>query len=123
MTTMDAIDRARSYGVRMDESLCSDEIAELRESVNHHLVVSWDIPELAKVLRLRLIGCSREYPFWDISYCYGELKDGTRCRVELPEGRLSQNWKGHLIRMAKRDGVFAKGLGILDDAVVSRLHG
>lgn len=123
MTTMDAIDRARSYGVRMDESLDSAGIAALRESVNHSVTVTWNDPRLARVLRLRLIGCSREYPFWDVSYCYGELTDGTRCRVYLPETRLGRNWKAHLITLAKQDRVYAKGLRILDEDVVSRLHG
>lgn len=121
--TMDAIDRARSYGVQMDETLTSAEITELRESVDHGVAVMWNHPDLARVLRLRLIGCCREYPFWDVSYCYGEMKDGTRCRVTLPEYRINRQWKAHLIEMAKRDGVFAKRLGLLDDTVVSRLYG
>jgi hypothetical protein len=123
MTTMDAIDRARSYGVRMDESLDSAGIAELMESVDHSETVQWNDPQLARVLRLRLIGCCREYPFWDVSYCYGELRDGSRVRVMLPEHQLNRQWKSHLIQLAKRDGVFAKGLGILDEDVVSRLYG
>jgi hypothetical protein len=121
--TMDAIDRARSYGVRMDESLDSAGIAELMESVDHRETVQWNDHELARVLRLRLIGCSREYPFWDVSYCYGELRSGKRVRVELPTYQLNRQWKAHLIELAKRDRVFAKGLGILDEDVVSRLHG
>lgn len=123
--TMDAIDRARSYGVRMDETLSVDEITELRESVNHRdgAMVQWTDERLVKVLRLRLIGCSREYPFWDVSYCYGELRDGARVRVSLPVGQLNRDWKAHLIALAKNDRVFAKRLGILDDAVVSRLYG
>lgn len=123
MTTMDAIDRARSYGVRMDESLDSAGIAELRESVDHSETVQWNDPDLKRILRMRLIGCSREYPFWDVSYCYGEMKDGSRVRVDLPEYRLNRNWKAHLIALAKIDRVFAKGLGILDEDVVSRLYG
>lgn len=120
---MDAIDRARSYGVRMEESLDSAGIKELSDSVDHSETVYWNDPELKRVLRLRLIGCSREYPFWDVSYCYGELKNGTRVRVNLPVHQISQKWKAHLIEMAKQDGVFAKGLGILDEDVVSRLYG
>ena len=120
---MDAIDRARSYGVRMDEALDSAGITELMDSVDHGTRVQWNDPNLIKVLRLRLIGCSREYPFWDVSYCYGEMRDGSRVRVELPEYRLNRQWKAHLIRLAKLDRVYAKGLGILDEDVVSRLYG
>lgn len=120
---MDAIDRARSYGAVMDESLTSDGIAELRESVDHSITIEWDDPDLAKVLRLRLIGCCREYPFWDISYCYGQLRDGRRVRVNLPVSRLNNRWKAHLVALGKRDGVFVAGLGLLDEETVSRLFG
>lgn len=120
---MDAIERAYSYGVQMAETMDSAGIEAMRESVDHSITVTWDDAELKRVLRLRLIGCSREYPFWDVSYCYGELRDGTRVRVQLPEYRLNRRWKAHLIELAKADHVFAKGLGILDEEVVSRLWG
>jgi hypothetical protein len=120
---MDAIDRARSYGVRMDEALTSEEISALHSSVDHGTRVYWNDARLARVVRLRLIGCSRDYPRWDVSYCYGELRDGTRVRVDLPTDRIARNWRAHLIALGKAEGVFAKGLGLLDDGVVSRLAG
>lgn len=121
---MDALDRARSYGARMDETLCVNEITELRESINHNITVDLDDPNLAKVLRLRLIGFnSREYPRWDISYCYGELKDGTRCRVLLPMRNLGRFWQVELVKWGLQNNVFVKGLGILNEDVCSRLYG
>ena len=83
--------------------------------------VYWADPNLAKVTRLRLLS-DPGFPMWDVSYCYGELKDGTAVRVslpfhQLPKGRGRVN--GAIIAAAKRDGVFAKRLGIFD--VVSTL--
>ena len=119
---MDTIDRARSYGVRMDESLDSAQIAELH-SVRRSETVGLGDKRLARVTRLRLIGFnSREYPRWDVSYCYGVLKDGTEVRVQV-YGNIGRNWKGDLIAIARREGAFAKGLGLLDEDVVSRLYG
>lgn len=78
-------------------------------------------PKLTKVTRLRLLS-DPGFPFWDVSYCYGELKDGSAVRVSLPfhqlpkgKGRLN----GAIIEAAKADGVYAKRLGIFD--VISTL--
>lgn len=120
---MDALDRARSYGVRMNESLDSEQIAALHK-VERNETVYWTDERLARVTRLRLIGYNRfEYPRWDISYCYGELKDGTPVRVQVPFSNLRRNWAADIIAFARQDGVYAKGLGILDNDVVSRLYG
>lgn len=121
--TTDAIDRARSYGVQMDESLDSAQIAEMH-AIEREETVWWDDRRLARITRLRLIGFnSREYPRWDISYCYGQLKDGTEVRVNLPFHDLGRNWKSDIIRFAQQERVYAKGLGILNEDVVSRLYG
>lgn len=121
-TTTDAITRAYSYGVRMDESLDSAQIAELHAIKREETVTLGD-KRLARITRLRLIGFCRDYPFWDLSYCYGVLKDGTEVRVQLHAGRITRNWKLDMINLAKEYGVYAKGLGLLDEDVVSRLYG
>lgn len=120
---MDALDRARSYGVRMDESLDSEQIAAMHQ-VKREETVYWTDQRLARVTRLRLIGYNRrEYPRWDISYCYGELKDGTPVRVQLPFYNLGKLWAAEIIKWARQEHVYAKGLGLLDEDVVSRLYG
>jgi len=84
--------------------------------------VYWDDPELAKVVRLRLLS-DPGFPYWDLSYCWGILRDGTHCRVVLPFHQLGKRgWKAELIEYAKRDGVFAKGLGFFDPDVRSTLQ-
>jgi hypothetical protein len=60
-------------------------------------------------------------PGYDLSYCWGTLKDGTKVRVTLPQHQFRS---GHglipdLVRMCKAAGVYGKGLGILDDHVIS----
>lgn len=54
----------------------------------------------------------------DLSYVHGELKDGTPVRVDaLPALYMvpRRAVKGALIEWAKDEGVFAKGIGLLDD--------
>jgi hypothetical protein len=75
---------------------------------------------LGRVVRLRLLS-DPGFPFWDVSYCYGELKDGTPCRVQLDTSQFRKaTLKREIIDMAKRAGVFAKGIGLLDDEVISK---
>lgn len=80
-------------------------------------------PELARITRLRLL-TERGYPYFDISYCYGELKDGTSVRLDgMPMHLSRRNPKGDLIKLAQEAGVFAKGLGLLDEGNWSVLYG
>lgn len=84
--------------------------------------VYWNDPQLKRVFRLRLL-TDRGFPMYDVSYCYGTLKDGTNVRVSLPFHQLTKRkWKSEIIEWAKRDGVFAKRLGILDDDVMSTVR-
>lgn len=76
--------------------------------------VDWTDKQLFKVTRLRLLS-DHGFPFWDVSYCHGILKDGTLCRVQLPFSQLpKRNMNATIIECGKRDGVFAKGLGVFD---------
>jgi len=117
------MDRAAQYGVNLWDTYSTDDLRQLQEGVDHSLRVPWADPRLKRIIRLRLIGCSWEYPFWDVSYVYGELTDGRRCLVMLPDSRLPRNWRQTLVEWAQRDGVYAKGLGCFDPNVVSTLAG
>lgn len=66
------------------------------------------------ITRLRLLS-DPGFPWWDVSYCHGEI-NGERYYVNLPFCQLPK--KGmikEIIYWAKRDGVYAKGIGILDN--------
>lgn len=77
--------------------------------------VDWTDPRLARVTRLRLLS-DPGFPLWDVSYCWGVLRDGTNVEVQLPFDQLpKRGWKKEIVRLAKADNVFAKGLGILDN--------
>lgn len=83
-------------------------------NANHAGKVSWDDPRLAKIVRLRLLS-DPGFPFWDVSYIDGVLKDGRAVDVYNPFGQLpKRGMKAAIIDAAKRDGVFAKGLGLFD---------
>lgn len=81
----------------------------------------WNDPRIKRITRLRLLS-DPGFPAWDVSYCYGELQDGTPCRVDLPFNQLDKyrvSISKQIVAYAKKDGVYAKGIGILDN--VSKL--
>lgn len=77
---------------------------------------------LVKIDRLRLLtdpGC----PFFDVSYVYGTLADGTHVRVDLGRDQFPrQGLSRALVQCAKDAGRYAKGLGMLDNSVLSILR-
>ena len=91
-----------------------------RNSDDYHSSVTYQIKRAVpwtmnglKVTRLRLVS-NKGFPFWDVSYCHGFIGDEP-VRVALPFGQLPKQGTWHaIVEAAKRDNVFAKGLGILD---------
>lgn len=75
--------------------------------------VPWTTKNL-KITRFRILS-DIGFPLWDVSYCYGDV-NGEKVVVELPFDQLpKRKWKSSIIRYAKRDGVYAKGLGIFEN--------
>lgn len=75
--------------------------------------VCWTTPGL-RVTRLRLLS-DRGLSWWDVSYCHGEL-NGEPVDVELPFSQLPKSrFKAAIVQEAIKAGVFARGLGILDN--------
>lgn len=115
------IDYRERYGAKETNGLEAGEQQAWLEAIREggSQKVYWSDPELKKITRLRLLS-DPGFPFWDVSYCYGELKDGTAVRVSLPFYQLpKRGYLGAIIAAAKEDGVYAKGLGIFD--VISTL--
>ena len=78
--------------------------------------VDWTVKGLY-ITRLRLIG---DGGVLDVSYCYGQL-DGKPVRVNLPFDQLPlRGHKRAIVEFAKRDKVYAQGLGVFDN--ISILH-
>lgn len=76
--------------------------------------VSWTDPRLKRITRLRLLS-DPGLGWWDVSYCHGELTDGTPADVLLPFSQLpKRNFKASILSAARRDKVFAKGLGLFE---------
>jgi hypothetical protein len=95
--------------------------AALDEFLNADLQdVQLDDKRLRRIRRLRLLS-DPGFPMWDLSYCWGELADGTKVRVQLPRHQFS---KGklftELIEMGKEAGVYMKRLGVFDGEVISK---
>jgi hypothetical protein len=77
-------------------------------------IVDWTDKSLKRITRLRLLS-DPGYPAWDVSYCHGELKDGTLVHVQVPFSQLpKRNMNKVIIHYAQKDKVFAKGLRIFD---------
>lgn len=114
--------RAASYGAQQTNPLSAEHIAA-REAIDYSKPrTRLGNRELVKVTRLRLVS-DPGFPLWDVSYCYGELADGTPVEVDLGACQLSKrNLKGQLLKLAKEAGRYAKGLGLLDDGVISKLQ-
>jgi hypothetical protein len=97
-----------------------------REALDEFLNADMDTVQLedkrlARIARLRLLS-DPGFPFWDVSYCWGVLKDGTKVRVQLPRHQFSKaRWKSEIVDMCREVGVYAKGLGLFDGETVSRL--
>jgi hypothetical protein len=94
-----------------------------QDLVTDHMPVRLANPELVKIERLRLIGWTRDFPQWDLSYCIGVMADGTHRRVDLGRDRFGTQYKAQLIECARNAGRYAKGMGLLDDYVISLLAG
>jgi hypothetical protein len=80
--------------------------------------VYWTDPDLAKITRLRLLSDSY-CKWWDVSYCWGELKDGTTVRVQLPFPTLRKIGRSgvdrsQIVQYAQADKLYVKRLGIFD---------
>lgn len=111
---MAAADRAASYGANETNPLWMSEVTH--ETIDYDQHVTLGDPRLARVTRLRLL-TDPGYPFFDISYCYGVLKDGTHVRIEGTPMHLGRKTlKRDLIAWAREEGAYAKGLGLLDDS-------
>ena len=106
---------AAKYGVMETNPLKNPQQYHSKE----RRVVRWSHPGL-KVTRLRLLG-DPGLPYLDVSYCHGQLADGELVRVQLPFNQIPcRGWKGFIITAGRRDRVYVKGLGILDNASILR---
>jgi hypothetical protein len=85
--------------------------------------VLWTAKNL-KITRLRLLS-DPNCAMWDVSYCYGYVKRGAEVievNVQLPFNQIpKRGFTSFLVEEAKNARVWAKGLGILDNANISKL--
>ena len=97
-------------GLTMSGTAYHDQFATAR-------TVRWTEKGL-RITRFRILS-DPGFPAWDVSYCHGFIGDEP-VHVELPFSQLPKygkgGWKGAVIEHAKRDGLYAKGLGIFDAA-------
>jgi|SRR5215467_12923814 len=105
----------------METNPINQEILDTREAIDHSCAVDLDDSRLRRITRLRLVS-DPGYPMWDVSYCYGELKDGTPVLVNLPRHQfLKKRLYGEIIEMCKSVSVYGKGLELFEPGVISTL--
>lgn len=109
-----------AYGVQETNNI-ADSAVQL-DDVEYGVTVQFEDPELVKIVRLRLLS-DPGFPYWDVSYCWGQLKDGRVVHVSLPVQQFSRRrpLRPQLVGMAQSAGRYAKGLGLLDETVISKL--
>ena len=114
---------ANRYGVRNSNTVSLPEWNDFLDSVNHKDIRGLDDPELVRIVRLRLV-TTWDFPFWDISYCYGQLRNGRFVRVSLGTNQLHKEYGGyraHLIEIFKKARRYAKGMEVFKEGVISTM--
>ena len=107
---------AAAYGV-VNTNPMNDDVDAIRDRIDHGKPVDLTDKNLVKITRLRLIGDPgrNSFPYLDLSYCYGELRDGTPVRVNLPQRQFPKvATTRHIIAMFIKAKRYAKGMGALD---------
>lgn len=111
-------ERAAEYGVQETNGITAAQ-HQFRGEIDYSENVWIGDARLARIERLRLIS-SPGFPVWDVSYCWGVLKDGTKVTVRLPRNQFGKrSLLRELVEMGKAEGVYLKGLGMLDPSVIS----
>jgi hypothetical protein len=114
------------YGVREDNNIADAQYTHEAVDYSEGNVPLSD-PRLVRIDRIRLLtdpGC----PFYDLSYCWGTLRDGRHVRVDLgryqfarSRGGQGKSLKGQLVECAREAKRHAHGLHMLDADVISIL--
>lgn len=118
------VDKLQTYGVRCDGEVVSHEYHD-QVSYDNQMTLGELVRQGGKVTRVRLL--TEVWPgrgrMCDISYIHGALPDGTIVPLYVDVVSTSlRELKGDFIEWAKREGVFAKGCGLLDESTWSVLY-
>ena len=118
------VERMQAYGVQADGEVVTQEYHE-QVSYENQMSLAEVARRGGRITRVRIL---KEYGRCDISYIHATLADGTivPLYLDLPTGSTClwfREVKGAFIAWGKEQGVFAKGLGLLDEGNWSVLHG
>jgi hypothetical protein len=127
MTTYHNAERAASYGVRETNPL-GDEGHNWENFEDDAITLAELQARGGRISRLRFLTESG-YPYMDVSYVQGVLPNGRNVSINIQgdcsrirKGRGSEPYMSDLIAWAQDEGVFGKGIGMLDRGVWSILH-
>lgn len=121
--------KANRYGVQATNVVDPTAWLAFLDNVNHADTRQLSDKQVVRIVRLRLLGDSDlgGAPDWDVSYCYGQLADGTFVCVNFPVAYVRKFGRNgvdrtHLVEIFKAAGRFGKGMGIFDDGVISTMQ-
>jgi hypothetical protein len=116
ITTLE--EKAIRYGVQFEGTLVD---GSYHSKVKGDMTLREVSDARGRITRVRLL---QEFGRVDISYIHATLPDGQIVRVNVGVGHMTprRQLKGEFIRWAQHEGVYAKGLGLLDESTWSVLH-
>jgi hypothetical protein len=119
MTAFETQDTNR-YGARVTNDLVNGHEYHAQVNYSERMTLKQVAEAGGKITRVRVLTESVPMAgrFCDVSYVHATLPDGTTvdvCNVGVNNMTPMRELKGELIKWAKAEGVFAKGLGLLDE--------
>lgn len=107
-------DRMSAYGVQFEGTQVGP---EYHSQVSSETISLREVSDRGgRITRVRIL---QERGLCDVSYIHATLADGSIVRVSPDFDSLCvprRQMKGNMIEWAKEQGVYAKGLGLLDDS-------
>lgn len=127
MSTYHNAMRAASYGVQESNPL--SDAGHNWENFEEDAITLAELQARGgRISRLRFL-TEAGYPYMDVSYVQGVLPNGRNVSINIQgdcsrirKGRGSEPYISDLITWAKDEGVYGKGIGMLDPGVWSILH-
>lgn len=74
--------------------------------------------DIVRFARVRLIGWTREFPFWDVSYVWGWHRDGRLVQVDLGSHQLRDRtargtgYTAAVVRLCQEANRYGVGMGL-----------
>lgn len=104
MGEVENVELRQTYGVNETNNL--EAVGISHKDTDNSWDGDWTSPELARIIRIRLLGDPGPLQVLDVSYVLGELKDGRQVRVRVPFYQVSKRtYMKDMYKAATEDGI------------------